>query len=102
MIYSKLQSTESLRKWPPAIAIDRLCVKDYDIENSNGHKHTIKKGDVIMVPVVAFHHDPALFKNPYQFDPERFSDENKQNIQPFTYMPFGLGPRNCIGKCVCL
>ena len=58
----------------------------------------IKKDDVVNIPVIAFHRDPEIYENPDKFDPERFSDANKDKIQPFTYMPFGLGPRNCIGK----
>ena len=57
----------------------------------------IKKGDIINIPVLAIHRDPAIFVNPEKFDPERFNDQKKNSIAPFTYMPFGLGPRNCIG-----
>lgn len=42
--------------------------------------------------------DPQFFPEPERFQPERFSDENKHNIVPGTYVPFGVGPRNCIGK----
>lgn len=41
--------------------------------------------------------DPNYFPNPKKFDPERFSDENKTSIDPFTYLPFGAGQRICIG-----
>lgn len=41
--------------------------------------------------------DETYFPEPQKFDPERFSDENKHNIKPGTYSPFGVGPRNCIG-----
>lgn len=51
-----------------------------------------------LFPVYGFHHDSKYFPNPEKFDPERFSDENKHNIIPGTYLPFGIGPRNCIGK----
>jgi Cytochrome P450 len=53
---------------------------------------------MVLVPVYALHHDPDYFPDPEKFDPERFSDENKGNIKNFTYLPFGSGPRNCIGK----
>ena len=43
------------------------------------------------------HHDPKIYENHDKFDPERFSDENKHKIKPSTFIPFGFGPRNCIG-----
>lgn len=49
------------------------------------------------MPIYGLHHDPKYFKDPEQFDPERFNDENKPKIVPYTYMPFGAGPRKCIG-----
>lgn len=52
----------------------------------------------VWIPIYGIHHDPTYFPNPDKFDPERFSDENKHNIQPGTYLPFGIGPRNCIGS----
>lgn len=60
----------------------------------------IRKGELLSVPAWAFHRDPELFPDPTKFDPERFSDENKHRINSMAYMPFGLGPRNCIGKSV--
>lgn len=42
--------------------------------------------------------DTVFSPNPIKFDPERFSDENKEDIKPQTYLPFGSGPRNWIGK----
>jgi cytochrome P450 family 9 len=42
--------------------------------------------------------DPKYYPNPEVFDPERFSEKNKHNIKPFTFSPFGVGPRACIGK----
>ena len=53
-----------------------------------------------MIPTYAFHHDPEFFPDPEKFDPERFSEENKHKINPLAYMPFGAGPRNCIGKII--
>lgn len=93
--------SESLRLWPPAFLADRLCTKDYNMGRPNDKStkdFILKKGDSINVPVAAIQRDPKYFPNPLKFDPERFSEENKHKIQPFTYMPFGLGPRNCIGS----
>lgn len=43
------------------------------------------------------HRDPVIYENPELFDPERFNPERKQKIASSTYVPFGIGPRNCIG-----
>uniref|UniRef100_T1INY8 Cytochrome P450 n=1 Tax=Strigamia maritima TaxID=126957 RepID=T1INY8_STRMM len=83
--------SETLRKYPPAVRTDRVCVEDY---NLNGI--TLKKGIMIGIPIYAIHHNPEFYSNPQTFDPERFSAENKAKRNPFTYLPFGAGPRNCI------
>lgn len=51
-----------------------------------------------MVPIYGYHRDPNYFPDPLKFDPERFNEENRGNIDPDTYLPFGIGPRNCIGS----
>lgn len=89
-----------MRKWPNALMTDRLCVKDYTIQPSNNNEKEVHivKGNVFWVPIYGLHRDPQYFPNPDRFDPERFSDENKSNINPYAYLPFGVGPRNCIGS----
>lgn len=52
----------------------------------------------IIIPTLGLHHDSNYFPNPEVFDPERFSDERRSTIQPGSYLPFGDGPRICIGK----
>ena len=91
---------ETLRLWPPAIAVDRQCVKPYVIEpeKSNEKQIHLKKGDVVWLPILGIHRDEKYYANPGVFDPERFNDENKSKIDPYTYLPFGVGPRNCIGS----
>lgn len=89
--------SEILRKWSPLANIDRTCSKDYDF-NHNGMKFTIEKGRVLLFPMYGLHHDAQYFPEPQRFDPDRFSDENRDKIVPGTYIPFGFGPRNCIGE----
>lgn len=96
MKYLDMVISETLRKWPGAVSLDRMCTKDFVFE-ADGKRIEIKRGQTIIIPVVGLHHDPQYFPNPEKFDPERFSSENKDNITPFTYMPFGEGPRICIG-----
>ncbi|KAI4464081.1 cytochrome p450 [Holotrichia oblita] len=100
MKYMDMIVCETLRKWPPSIVTDRVCSKPYTIEpvNSGENPVHLKVGDAIFIPIVGLHRDPKYFPNPDRFDPERFNDENKGKIQPYTYIPFGLGPRNCIGS----
>lgn len=88
---------ETLRKWPAAPVTDRICVKDYEVEFDD-KKFTVEKGVSFMIPIYGLHRDPAYFPEPLKFDPERFSEENQGNIDPDTYLPFGIGPRNCIGS----
>ncbi|XP_011704040.1 PREDICTED: cytochrome P450 9e2-like [Wasmannia auropunctata] len=100
MSYMDMVISEVLRKYPPVILIDRLCNKRYELPASEpGCKSAIiEPNNLIMFPVYALHHNPEYFPNPNKFDPERFSDENKDNIVPYTYLPFGHGPRKCIGN----
>lgn len=88
--------SEALRKWSPALLTTRKCTKDFEF-NYDGKKFMIERGKAIWVPVIAIHHDPKHFEDPEKFDPERFSDENRHKIKPGTFIPFGIGPRNCIG-----
>jgi cytochrome P450 len=57
----------------------------------------VPKGTTLHIPIYAIHHDPQYYPNPNQFDPERFMPENKDRLVPYTYLPFGTGPRNCVG-----
>lgn len=96
MKYMDQVVTEALRKWPSSTQLDRMCVKDY-VYDDGDLKLNIKKGTSVLIPVYGIHHDPQYYPNPERFDPERFSDENKANIVPGSFLPFGIGPRNCIG-----
>jgi cytochrome P450 family 9 len=55
-------------------------------------------GEALFIPIIGLHRDPSYYPDPERFDPERFSDDNKHNINPLTYLPFGIGPRICIGE----
>lgn len=91
---------ETLRKYPTFIIIDRVCVKPYTIkpENSDEKPISLAKGDILWFPNYCIHYDEKYYQNPSRFDPERFNDDNKDNINSYTYLPFGIGPRNCIGS----
>lgn len=59
---------------------------------------TVAAGTMVSVPVWSLHHDPRYWTDPETFHPDRFLPENKDKILSGTYLPFGLGPRNCIGE----
>lgn len=90
--------SEILRLWPPAPQTDRTCSKDYKVDLGNDKSFVIKKSQSVFLPIFHIHRDPTYFPDPEKFDPQRFSDENKDSIVPGTYFPFGLGPRTCIGS----
>ncbi|KAL2086689.1 hypothetical protein ACEWY4_017748 [Coilia grayii] len=92
MEYLDCVLNETLRLYPPAARLERVCKKTVDICGV-----IIPKDVVVMVPTFALHRDPEIWPDPEAFKPERFSKENKESIDPYTYMPFGMGPRNCIG-----
>lgn len=73
---------------------DRICSKDYKIDD----KLTIPAGTPVYVNGIGMQKDAKYFPDPEKFDPDRFLPENERDIEPFTYMPFGEGPRICIGK----
>lgn len=95
MKYLHMVVCETLRKYPVLPFLDRTCMADYKIPDSG---FVVEKGTPVFIPVFGLHYDPEYFPDPETFDPERFSDENKGSLPPFTYIPFGDGPRNCIGE----
>ncbi|XP_065080292.1 probable cytochrome P450 9f2 [Ochlerotatus camptorhynchus] len=98
MQYMDMVVSESLRLWPPAPFVDRFCVKDYLYNDEQGTRVQIHKNQLVWFPTTALHHDPKYYPDPFKFDPERFSEENRDKIRPGTYLPFGVGPRACIGS----
>ncbi|XP_035433105.2 cytochrome P450 9e2 [Spodoptera frugiperda] len=97
--YLECVINETLRIWSPAIFMDRTCVKAYELPppREGGKPCIVKPGEVVYNMVNCLHMDPKYFPEPKVFNPDRFSDENKHNIQPCTFAPFGGGPRICIG-----
>lgn len=72
----------------------RKSVQDYTFEDA---KLQIPKDTKVFIPVYALHYDPDIFPNPEVFDVNRFMDDTIATKHPMHYLPFGDGPRNCIG-----
>jgi cytochrome P450 len=92
--------SETLRVFPPVTRVERRAVTDYILEtesDTNPQKIHLKRGDIISIPIYAIHHDKEFYTDPEEYRPERFLSENKQDLIPYTYLPFVAGPRNCIG-----
>lgn len=86
---------ETLRVYPIVPFIQRVATHDYN--STDDPKYKIEKGTLIFIPVQAIHYDPEIYPDPMKFDPERFSPEEKAKRDVVTYLPFGEGPRNCVG-----
>ncbi|CAH1641301.1 unnamed protein product [Spodoptera littoralis] len=84
---------EALRLYPVLGVLTREVIEDYTF--STGLK--LEKGLRVHLPVYHMQHNPKYFPDPEQYRPERFLGEEKNNITPYTYFPFGEGPRLCIG-----
>ncbi|XP_054286450.1 cytochrome P450 4C1-like [Macrosteles quadrilineatus] len=82
---------ETLRIYPPAQFVARNASEDLDLKNG----YVIPKNSSVMVLIEAMNYDPELYPDPLKFDPERFG---RKNFHPFSYIPFGVGLRSCIGQ----
>lgn len=64
----------------------------------SGTNVTISKGTKVFIPIYGIQHDPNIYPDPEVFNPDRFTDEVMKLRHPMYFLPFGDGPRNCIGK----
>jgi len=83
---------EALRLYPPFWMVDRMALADDRVGDV-----AIPRGSTVIVYVYGAHHAPRYWQNPESFETERFTKANEKLRTPFTYLPFGAGPRGCIG-----
>lgn len=85
---------ETMRKYSIASITMRKALRDYKVPNSD---LLIEKDMIVVVPIDAIHHDPEIYDNPSEFRPERFHPNEVNKRHAMSWLPFGEGPRNCIG-----
>jgi len=99
--YSKLHDlkytiavlNETMRMRPPFWMIDREALQD---DEYNGIK--IPAGTTVVPYIFGVHHNDRVWEDPEKFNPNRFTDGNDKKVHPFAFIPFGGGPRVCIGQ----
>ena len=83
---------EALRLYPPFWMVDRMTLAD-----DRAGDLDIPRGSTVVVFIYGTHHSPRYWENPESFDPERFTKAKEKLHTPFAHLPFGAGPRGCIG-----
>ncbi|XP_025016164.1 cytochrome P450 3A11 [Tetranychus urticae] len=95
-LYSEIDSlTDVNYETIPVILLPRVAHSDYQLPGKGSP--VLPKGSKAFISIYALHHNPEYYPEPYVFQPERFLPENRSKIKPFTFLPFGSGPRLCIG-----
>jgi len=93
MQYTTQVISEAMRLYPPAWFMDREAIEEEYIGEEK-----VSKGEIIALYTFGLHRSADYWEDPDSFIPERFSEENKSKIAANSYIPFGKGPRLCIGS----
>ena len=91
--YTEMVFAESMRMYPPAWAMGRQVLSDYEIDG-----YVAPAGSIILMSPWVMHHNARYYPDPFKFDPERWTPQNREARPKFSYFPFGGGPRVCIGE----
>lgn len=93
---------ESMRILTPAGTLMKVCTEEITLKGSDGLTCNLKPGNLVYIPLMGLHLDSKYWPEPHVFDPERFAPENQAGRNKFTYVPFGEGPRMCVGMRLAL
>ena len=93
--YGNMVVKETLRMFPPAPILYRELIEDTEL-----HGVPLKVGDYVLVYSHLLHFDARYFEDPHSFIPERFQSERTKEISKHAYLPFGAGPRICMGQAL--
>jgi cytochrome P450 len=91
--YTEMVIKETMRLYPAVFATTRIPKEEITIGG-----HTFKPPESLILNIWGVHRDARFFPEPDKFDPERFSAEREKDIVKYSYLPFGAGPRVCIGN----
>jgi cytochrome P450 len=97
MVETRAVIEEAIRLYPPIAAISRVALGD---DNLNGER--VRPGSLIVISPYVLHRHHLLWDSPNAFDPQRFLGSARAQIDRFAYLPFGTGPRKCIGSTFAL
>lgn len=102
MTYMDQVINESQRCIPALGVLQKICTTGHDLQGFDGLTVHVEPGTEVLVPIYGLHSDPKYWTDPETFDPERFSEEQKKGIKKYTFLPFGEGPRMCVGMRMAL
>jgi cytochrome P450 len=93
LTYTRMVVAETMRLYPPAWAVGRRAIEDFDVAGC-----TIPNGTVVLVSQYLLHRDPRFYDEPERFDPDRWLPDRQKGRPKYAYFPFGGGNRVCIGE----
>lgn len=93
LVYTRQVLLETLRVYPPVPGVTRTALADDEVAGVH-----IRAGESVTIPIYAVHRHPEFWSEPETFDPDRFAPERVDAIEPYSYIPFLLGRRGCLGE----
>ena len=91
--YTQMCIKEAMRLYPPVFVIFRQCSREIEIDGKK-----VPKGMWLAIGTYHLHHNPTVWPEPEKFDPYRFDPMNAKDRDPYAYLAFSAGSRNCIGQ----
>jgi cytochrome P450 len=93
LTFTRAVVQEAMRLYPPLPMMTRMCAS-----RTEAGGHTVEPGTFVFIPIYALHRHRLLWRDPDAFDPSRWTPEESAGRPRFAYLPFGGGPRVCIGQ----
>jgi cytochrome P450 len=97
LVFTRAVVEEAIRLYPPIAAISRVALKGDTLGSES-----VRPGTIVVIAPYVLHRHRLLWDRPNRFDPGRFSSGRRENMHRFAYLPFGVGPRTCIGSSFAL